>query len=238
MKYAIVTGASTGIGQKTAIDLAKNGFQVGLVGRNQSRLEETLQLIGGKGEIMLCDLGIPEEIIRLTKEIVSKGIKVDLLANIAGIWHGTNEVYAGRNLDKFDDRTVTETINVGTVCPILMVKNLLPIMNDGGLIVNLTGTFENGGKGWLPYYVSKRALEDFTVGLIEELAETKIRVAGVSPSDTATESYVKFLPQYVEESQDPEAVAQFIVDLYTGKEKSGKIWVIKKDTEPFAAFHY
>ena len=44
-------------------------------------------------------------------------------------------------------------------------------MGRGNSIINLSGTFESGGKGWLPYYVSKRALEDLTVGLSDEIRD-------------------------------------------------------------------
>ena len=46
-KYALVTGASTGIGRETAVELAKNGYEIGLIGRNLEKLEETKKLIGG-----------------------------------------------------------------------------------------------------------------------------------------------------------------------------------------------
>ena len=106
------------------------------------------------------------------------------------------------------------------------------------LILNLSGTFENGGKGWIPYFVSKRAIEDFTVGLADELRDKSIRVNGVSPSDTATESYKKYFPEYIEDSLDPKEVAKLISKIYFESKETGKIWVIKKGQEVFEGFHY
>ena len=105
--------------------------------------------------------------------------------------------------------------------------------------MNLSGTFENGAKGWLPYYVSKRAMEDFTVGLAEELKEKGIQVNCVSPSDTATESYARFFPQYMDEAINPKEIAKKFVELAGVQNKTtGKIIVMKKDKQPFEHFHY
>ena len=59
MKYAIVTGASTGIGREVSLELAKNGFEMGLVGRNLDGLIESKKMIediGGMAKIYECDL--------------------------------------------------------------------------------------------------------------------------------------------------------------------------------------
>jgi NAD(P)-dependent dehydrogenase (short-subunit alcohol dehydrogenase family) len=105
-------------------------------------------------------------------------------------------------------------------------------------IVNLSGTFENGGKGWLPYYASKRALEDLTIGLAQELEERSIQVNAVSPSDTATESYSKYFPQYMDEAISPEKIAEKIVELCQEENIiTGKVIVMKSGTEPFEGFH-
>jgi NAD(P)-dependent dehydrogenase (short-subunit alcohol dehydrogenase family) len=100
-------------------------------------------------------------------------------------------------------------------------------MIEGSSIINLSGTFENGGKGWLPYYVSKRAIEDLTIGLSQELADKGIKVNCVSPSDTATEEYKKFFPDDAKDAQSPEQVAKLFLDL-TQKDVTGKIFVIRK----------
>ena len=69
-------------------------------------------------------------------------------------------------------------------------------MHAGSKIINISGTFESGAKGWLPYYVSKKAIENLTVGLSQELRDKQIQVNCISPSDTLTESYQKFFPEY------------------------------------------
>ncbi len=93
-------------------------------------------------------------------------------------------------------------------------------------MINLSGTFENGAKGWLPYYVSKRALEDFTVGLAEDLKEKGIKVNAISPSDTQTEAYKRFFPEDAANAQTPETVAKVIIETIL-REETGKVFVVK-----------
>jgi len=104
--------------------------------------------------------------------------------------------------------------------------------------VNLSGTFENGGKGWVPYFASKRALEDLTIGLSDDLSDRNIQVNAVSPSDTATEAYAKHFPQYMDEAISPEEIAEKIVELCDeGSKVTGKVFVMKKGEEIFEKFH-
>ncbi|HBP50717.1 MAG: Oxidoreductase [Candidatus Shapirobacteria bacterium GW2011_GWE1_38_10] len=238
MKYAIVTGASTGIGREVSLELAKNDFEIGLVGRNLDGLIETKEEIektGGTAKIYECDLSDIKDITELVEEIKNDRRRIDLIANIAGVWHGKDKVFAGIDFDKFEEKILTETMSVGIIAPMFLVNKLLPLMSDGN-VINLSGTFENGGKGWLPYYVSKRAIEDFTIGLADELKEKKIKVNCISPSDTATESYRKFFPQYIDDSISPNEIAKQFVKIINSKD-TGKIWVIKKNMNPSEGFH-
>jgi len=97
-----------------------------------------------------------------------------------------------------------------------------------------------GAKGWLPYYVSKRAIEDLTIGLAEELKDKSIQVNAISPSDTATEAYKKYFPQYVKEAIEPEKIAKQAVFLCSpeANDITGKVSVVKKGEKPFEGFHY
>lgn len=220
------------------MELAKSGFEIILAGRNLAALGESKNLIennGGKTEVIQTDLSDIKTIETLVNKIKLFTSKIDLIANIAGIWHGENEVYSGINLENFDDKIIVDTLNVGITTPMLLVKKLIPMMDEGD-VINLSGTFENGGKGWLPYYVSKRALEDFTIGLADELKEKQIKVNCVSPSDTATDSYKKYFPQYIKDSLDPKEIAKLFIKIIESKE-TGKIWVVKKGKEITKGFH-
>lgn len=233
--FALVTGASTGIGQKVAIEFGKFGYSVGLVARSKEKLLKTKELVGaagGVGVVLSCDLSDPANISKLTAQIE----KVDILVNVAGIWHGENEAYAGKDFETFSQKVILDTVNVGLIAPTLLVRELVPKMTPGSSVINISGTFENGAKGWLPYYVSKRGIEDLTTGLAQELADKKIKVNCVSPSDVATEQYQKYFPEFAKEAMAPEEVAKFVVEL-SQKEVTGKVFVLKKGQEPFEKFH-
>lgn len=241
MKNAIVTGASTGIGRSTAIKMAEAEYHVFLVARSKGKLSEVARSItemGGTSTILPCDLSRIDEVNSLISTIITKVESIDAIVNIAGIWHGEGEVYAGKNFQDIDQKVIIDTYMVGFTAPSLLVHGLLPIMHPQSKIVNLSGTFEDGGKGWLPYYASKRALEDLTIGLAQELEDRNIQVNAVSPSDTATEAYTKYFPQFIDEAISPEKIAEQIVTLCQDRNTTtGKVFAMKKDTSPFEGFH-
>ncbi|MDZ7586459.1 MAG: SDR family oxidoreductase, partial [Patescibacteria group bacterium] len=148
-------------------------------------------------QIIVSDLSNIESINLFLEKVKQLTKRVDVLINLAAIWHGQNEVYAGKDLEKFEQKVIFDTFMVGMIAPALLVHGLLPLMPKKSKIINISGTFESGAKGWLPYYVSKRAIEDLTIGLAQELERKGIQVNAISPSDCATFAYKKFFPQYI-----------------------------------------
>jgi NAD(P)-dependent dehydrogenase (short-subunit alcohol dehydrogenase family) len=208
----------------------KNSFE-----RRKSSLNEG----GGRAELYICDLSRLTSIRHLISQINNRKEGVDIVVNVAGVWHGKNEVYAGKLFEEFTERVILDTFQVGIIAPALLVHSFIPHMSRGSCIVNISGTFENGAKGWLPYYVSKRAIEDLTIGLSQELKEKGIRVNAISPPDTATEAYQKYFPQYMDEAIDPEEIAKEAVFLCSQEASSmtGKVFVMKKGKTPYEGFH-
>ncbi|MBI5620692.1 SDR family oxidoreductase, partial [Candidatus Gottesmanbacteria bacterium] len=240
-RYAIVTGASTGIGRAIAVALGGAGIMVGLVARSKNRLEETLTAIsksGGKGNVFPLDLLEIPEIYSFAEIIRKEWGEIHILANVAGIYHDTQKAYYNIPFEKYSKEEILNTYGVGTNGTTFLTHALLPLMKKGSHIINLSGTFENGNSGWLPYYVSKRAIEDFTVGLAQELKFRGIHVNCISPSDTATETYKKFFPEYYDEAMDPKKIGEFIAEFCAKKDPTtGKVFVLKKDIAPYEGFH-
>jgi len=241
-KYAIVTGSSTGIGRAIAIELAKEGAFIALIGRMHDKLLETKTLIkqaGGNAEVFIGDFTKLDSIQALIALIKQKTDKVDILVNVAGVWHGKDEVYANKDFESFSQQVILDTYSVGLTAPTLLSHAFIPMMPKGGKIINISGTFENGAKGWIPYFVSKKGIEDLTIGLAEELKNKDIQVNAISPSDTATEAYKKYFPQYIEEAIEPEEIGKFAVYLCSGEASgiTGKVFVMKKGKEPFEGYH-
>jgi short-subunit dehydrogenase len=104
-------------------------------------------------------------------------------------------------------------------------------------IINLSGTFIYGGKGQIPYYTSKRGLEDLTIALSEELKEKNIYVNCISPADTLTEAYKKGFPKDVNDPMNsPENVATQIVKII-GSNKTGQFILIRNGVTSMEGFH-
>lgn len=206
-KFAVVTGASTGIGRAVAVALAKKGFFVALVARRIDKLEETKKLIvaaGGKTEIFPTDLSKIEQINNLISKIKLATKNVNVLVNIAGIWHGQNEVYANTDFEKFSKEIILNTYAVGLTAPTLLSHGLLSLMSKGGKII--------------------------------KLKNKEILVNCVSPSDVATEEYKKYFPQEAEDAVNPEEIAEFIIKILSSNQ-TGKVFVLKKGYKPFEKFH-
>jgi short-subunit dehydrogenase len=231
-KVAVITGASTGIGRAISIKLASKGIKVILLSRSEEKLNETLnkvQSIGGNGETYPVDLTNTDEINSFCNYIKKSENHINYLFNVAAVWHNEHKAYC--DID-FTDYTVDEILTifkVGITAPTLLCHNLIPLMQESSHIVNVSGTFEDGAKGWLPYYISKKAIEDLTVGLADELKDKRIFVNCISPGDVASEAYRKFFPEY--SSPDialmPEDIAEEALSIIT-KRETGNIIVIKK----------
>lgn len=240
-KYALVTGASTGIGRAITIALGRASITVGLIARSKDHLKDTLEVItksGGVGQVFPLDLRDIPAIYSLAEQIKKEWGEVHILTNVAGVYHDAQKAYYNIPFEKYSREEILNIYDVGTNGTTFLTHAILPIMKKRSHIINLSGTFENGNSGWLPYYVSKRAIEDFTVGLAQELTPRGICVNCVSPSDTATEAYNKFFPEYYHEAMDPNTIGEFIVELIGKKNPpTGKVFVLKKDTIPYEAFH-
>lgn len=220
MKTAILTGASSGIGRAIHKELASQGWEVIALTR---------------GELDLAKL---DDVAREARKLAEKKPQLDALIHVAGIWHDAEKVLANHDLEDFTPHQIADTMNVGVTSFMILAALLLPKLTKTGLVVGISGTFENvGASGWLPYYTSKRALEDFLVGLAQDYPNGPY-VYGVSPSDTATPVYKKFYPEYAAVGQPPEVVAELVIRLAGGElaYKTGDIIKIR-NSKHSAGYH-
>lgn len=219
MKTAIITGISSGIGRAIAKQLQTRGWEV--VGLT-------------RGEIDLAHL---DQVAAEAKKLADDMPKVDALIHVAGIWHDAERAFAHLDLEDFSPDQIAATMNVGVTSFIILAAALLPKLTKTGVVIGISGTFESGASGWLPYYTSKRALEDFLIGLAQDYPKGP-RVFGISPADTATPAYKKFYPDDVADAQPPEVVADLVAKLLEGSPayKSGHIIELRYG-KPAAGFH-
>jgi len=219
MKTAFITGGSSGIGQAVIAVFENSGWKV---------------IAPNKKELNLYDsANIQPHAANLTKNTQH----LDAVIHIAGIWHGTDEVFANRSLENFSPEQIATTMSVGLSGFMVLCAVLLPKLSKNGTIVGITGTFSDGANGWLPYYTSKRGLEDFLVGLSQDYPKGP-RVYGISPADTATPAYKKYYPEYADEAQSPKVIADLCLSLVNEetKAKTGDIVEIR-DGKVLPGFH-
>lgn len=216
-KTAVITGASTGIGAALSSYYANAGWTVFAIARRNKNLEDLAAKVQGSGRIIpvASDLSTTQG-VQTAIELVKKQTEhLDLIANIAGIWHNDDRAYYGPTLWEMPDAELIEVMTVGITAPMLLTQGLLPLMigREDAQIVNLSGTFNSGGAHWIHYFTSKRALEQFTIALAAETKSHGVRVNCVSPADVATEALVKFFEEDAEGALPPTYVAEFIAHL-------------------------
>lgn len=236
MKNAIVTGATSDIGAAIIRLLLQANYNVVAIGRNDQALAD-LESLSPNITALKTDLSHTESVLGAITYLRNKMDKVDTIIHCAGVWHDEKKPLANTPLQDFSNNEILDTISVGLTSFILIVRAVIPKMVAGSSsIIAISGTFENGGKGRIPYFVSKRGLEDFMIALSDELKETGITVNTVSPSDTATKAYQKFFPEYIDESIEPSEIAKKVQDLLSTKE-TGKTYVVKLGEQIKEKFH-
>ena len=173
-KTALITGASSGIGAACAKALANNGAKVVLTGRNQTRLEQLSEEIGGR--YMVADISQNHEVIKLFDEI---GESIDILVNNAGIAPKAS-IIEGK-IESFEDLLRVNVLAVVHCCQ-LAIKKFDP--STGGQIINISSMSghrvpPSGGF----YAATKFAVRAVTEALRYELKiqKNKTRVSMISP---------------------------------------------------------
>lgn len=193
MTTVLITGASSGIGARSAARLAAQGLRVFGAARTTSAIAE----LPGVTPIAL-DLTQPGSADDAVAEVLSLAGEIDILINCAG--YGEFGTVEETDLD--DARRQLEVNVVGAAA---MIRSVLPRMRAArsGRIVNmssLAGEFAAPLGGW--YHASKFALEGLTDALRGEVAQFGIQVALVQPSYVATDWHDHAMRRLVAASGD------------------------------------
>lgn len=193
-KNALITGATSGIGRATALNLAKHHFNLIITGRRRERLEELereIRQIPGAETLALCfDIRDREETERQLRNIGEAWKRVDLLVNNAGLAAGLDPVHRGDpdNWEKMIDTNIKGLLYITRI-----VSDWMAARNSGHIvnIGSIAGkeVYENGNV----YCATKHAVDALNRSMRIDLLKYNIRVTCIAPGMVETEfSLIRF----------------------------------------------
>ncbi|MYW91598.1 SDR family oxidoreductase [Amycolatopsis rubida] len=190
-KSALVTGGSKGIGRAVATRLAHDGALVAVhYGSDEAAAKDTVATIeenGGQAFAVQATLGVDGDAAtlfdRLSAELRERTgeVALDILVNNAATGAGS---ITSATPEEFD-----RVFAVNVKAPFFLVQRLVPVLRDGGRIVNISSADTRIALPFeLAYSMTKGALDVFTRSLAQELGQRGITVNGVAPGPTPTDS--------------------------------------------------
>ena len=201
-KKALITGGDSGIGRAVALAFAREGADVAIAWLDESEdedAEETRRLVEAAGRrclLVRTDLSRPENCRELVRRTVEAFGRIDVLVNNAAhqmTFHSLEEIS-----DEEWDRTLATNISA----LFYLTKAAVPHMPRGSSIINTSSVnLDTPNPQLLPYATTKGAIQNFTGGLAQMLAESGIRANAVAPGPVWT--------PLIPSTMDPEKVAHF-----------------------------
>ncbi|CAM3113329.1 NAD(P)-dependent dehydrogenase, short-chain alcohol dehydrogenase family [Pseudomonas gessardii] len=190
-KIALITGASRGLGKSTALHLAAQGIDI--IGTYYSKAEEAqavvaeIEQLGGRAAMLQLDVsqsatfdGFIREVGRTLKDVFAQEY-FDFLVNNAGV--GTHASFVETTEEQFD-----QMVAIHLKGPFFLTQKLLPLIVDGGRIINISsGLARFSLPGYAAYASMKGAMEVLTRYQAKELGARGISVNTLAPGAIATD---------------------------------------------------
>jgi NAD(P)-dependent dehydrogenase (short-subunit alcohol dehydrogenase family) len=216
-KTVLITGASSGLGQQTAITASQYGAKVVITGRNAERLGQTFKALHGKGhQQILADLTVQEDIDRLVSELPL----LNGLVHSTGISNMTPARFVTQEI-------IAKTFRISFDAAVLLTAGILgkkKLVRDNSSIVFISSiSTRYPFIGGAMYVSAKAALEAYARVLTRELTPRGIRVNCIAPAlvrtpmmNVTAENFSQEIVDKIEERQllglgEPEDVANSIV---------------------------
>ncbi len=186
-KWAIITGASSGIGRELAREFAAGDFNILLTGRNEAELDKVAKACSAEFDVQTrvvpADLSRPESVDALIEAISTSATDYEVLVNNAGF--GVHGDFAVTDVEK-----EVELIHVQLAAMLRLTKAVLPgmILRRRGRILNVGSVYSYAPVPFQSVYAACKAfLLSFSTSLRNELAGTGITVTLLCPGITQTE---------------------------------------------------
>ncbi len=187
MTTALITGASSGLGEEFAYQLARERHDLALVARRKDRLEQVAakarQLGAANVSIFASDLSAPGAAAALHSEVTKAGLEIGYLVNNAGF--GTHGAFVELPIDR-----ELEEINLNVSALVTLTRLFVPAMvtRRSGTIINVASTAAFQAVPWMATYAATKAFVlSFSEALARELKDTGVTVLALCPGPTRTE---------------------------------------------------
>jgi uncharacterized protein len=209
-QVAVVTGASSGIGKATAIELARNGARLALASRREKLLEETageIHTLGAEAFILPTDVTDQSQVERLIREVLKRWGRIDILVANAG-------QYIRAPISDITISDLKDSMAINYYASVYAILAVLPHMRQRGSGHIVVVTSMDGKKGVIsdaPYASAKFATTAFAEVVRQELHGTDIQVSNVFPGrvDTPFVEHLQF--NWISKPIKPENVAKAVV---------------------------
>ncbi len=217
-KWALVTGASRGIGRLSALFLAERGCHLILHARELSHLSEidtAVRAFGVETRLVAADLAKSEEVTAMLTALDEMNLDIELLLNNAGYQIAYRSDYFAT-----PENDYVQSFLINTIAPMRLCYHLIPKMVERGFgrVVNTTSGIalepEQAG-----YSASKVALDKVTIDLGSKLNGTNVMLNLVDPGWCRTDMGGQFAPNAPES-----ALPGVLVGIFAEDKKSGRIF--------------
>ncbi len=179
---AVVSGGGSGLGREIALELAGRGHPLVLLGRREGYLRQVLDLAGGDGLALACDVRDPEAVERIVREVESRWGAAEVVVPAAGM-------AAIAHLEDTPPATFAEVLATNLTGAYHLIRAFLPGMRRRGrgwIVPILSLAARRGFPGWSAYCASKFGVAGLVAALREELAGSGIRITALFPGATDT----------------------------------------------------
>jgi short-subunit dehydrogenase len=210
-KIALITGAGSGIGRQLAVEAARRGVTVALMGRRADALQETLSMMGpGRSHVALPgDITHPQTRVALRHYIGRWWGRLDMLVNNAGV------VSVGP-LARTSDAELERLMATNVIAPAALIRELLPLLHSAApsRVVNVGSMFGDIAYPlFSAYSASKFGLRGLSMALRRELKEFGVGITYAAPRATNTEAagaFARLIGPLQMRIDDPAKVARDI----------------------------